>query len=248
MTASLKDTPVRLVYFDDAGSSGLNLADKHQPYQIVAATLLKDGDFGISEILLGNVIDMMPEDARSSFEFHAADLWHGNKPFDKLPHDKAEEAIRECLEIAKALPLPIVYGAVDKKKLSETPYSTAEPLDIAFQLCIEGVEEWLKGNSQRDDELAIFIFDEMKNEHHKNLLRNTFRRFRRKVRSFEHRPGKLAHVVDDMFFGDSADSIGIQMTDVCAFVIERHLAGKEDTEYLYQIIKDRIYAAKVKPE
>jgi hypothetical protein len=50
-----------------------------------------------------------------------------------------------------------------------------------------------------------------------------------------------------MFFGNSADSLGIQMADVCNFVIERHLMGKQDTEPLYEIIKDRLYQSAVVP-
>ena len=43
-----------------------------------------------------------------------------------------------------------------------------------------------------------------------------------------------------MYFGDSADSIGIQAADMCAFLIRRHLAGKQESEWLYKIIEPLI--------
>jgi hypothetical protein len=51
-----------------------------------------------------------------------------------------------------------------------------------------------------------------------------------------------------MYFGDSADSIGIQMADMCAFLINRHLAEKQDSEWLFKIIEPLIYSEMVRPE
>jgi Protein of unknown function (DUF3800) len=55
------------------------------------------------------------------------------------------------------------------------------------------------------------------------------------TRTFE-----LSNLIDDMYFGDSADSVGIQAVDMCAFLIRRHLAGKEDSEWLYKIIEPNV--------
>jgi hypothetical protein len=54
-------------------------------------------------------------------------------------------------------------------------------------------------------------------------------------------------MVDDIYFGDSKDSLGIQIADMCGFIIRRHLSGKTDSEYLYDQIKDDIYLGKVAP-
>jgi hypothetical protein len=46
-----------------------------------------------------------------------------------------------------------------------------------------------------------------------------------------------------MYFGDSAHSVGIQLADICTFLICRHLEGKEDTEYLYKGIEPHIFTS-----
>jgi Protein of unknown function (DUF3800) len=42
-----------------------------------------------------------------------------------------------------------------------------------------------------------------------------------------------------MYFGDSRDSVGIQAADMCSFLIRRHLAGKQDSEWLFKIIESQ---------
>lgn len=49
-----------------------------------------------------------------------------------------------------------------------------------------------------------------------------------------------SNLLDDMYFGDSADSVGIQAADMCAFLVRRHLAGKQDSEWPFKIIEPHI--------
>lgn len=235
---------VYITYMDDSGSTGGNLADKKSPFQIVGAIIIGDEEFSVAESLLANIIDQtVAEEFRSSFEFHASDLWARNEPFEALSREQAESAIQQSLEIVQGLEIPVVYGAVDKKKLSEQLYSSASPLEMAFRKCVEHIEEWMSISAP--NELAILIADD--SDKGKREMKNAFRQYRRKVRSLQHNRGKLEHLLDDMFFGASSDSLGIQLADVCNFVIERHLCEKQDTEHLYQIIKDRIFRATTFP-
>ena len=49
-------------------------------------------------------------------------------------------------------------------------------------------------------------------------------------------------------FGDSKYSIGIQLADICTFLIGRHLAGYEDTEHLYKQLSTSIFKGAVEPK
>ena len=57
--------------------------------------------------------------------------------------------------------------------------------------------------------------------------------------------GLYEHLHDGMYFGNSSESAGIQLTDMCCFIIHRHLEGKQDTEELYKSIEPQIFAGKV---
>ena len=170
-----------LAYLDDAGSTGGNLADKNAPFQIVGAVIFPDSVFEAIELLLASTIDdLVPEILRPSFEFHAADLWARNPPFDCLSKEAAEKLMYECVQTVRSLDLPIIYAAVNKKRLSEQIYSTANPIDIAFRLCVEGIEQWMCEHDANN--MAILIADEGEAKA-KNAIKNAFRLYRRKVRS-----------------------------------------------------------------
>jgi hypothetical protein len=59
--------------------------------------------------------------------------------------------------------------------------------------------------------------------------------------------GKLVHLHDDMYFGSSKDSIGVQLADLCGYFIAKHLEGDAAGEGFYDIIKDRIVYSKLEP-
>ena len=127
-------------------------------------------------------------------------------------------------------------------------------MDIAFSLCIAEVERWFKENADHD--FGILISDDTDNKKQKRHLITTFRAYRTRIRTnlsslpkeeFKEERGKGAHFHDDMYFGNSSYSVGLQLADFCSFIILRHLQGKEDTEFLYKKIEKQIYSGKVEP-
>ena len=76
---------------------------------------------------------------------------------------------------------------------------------------------------------------------------NAFHLFRNRTRSSPLVRGKLAHLHDDMYFGDSKFSKGIQLVDICTLLIGRHLVGYSDTEDLYQQLSENIVKSIVEP-
>src|SRR3954447_15127876 len=121
-----------------------------------------------------------------------------------------------------------MYGAVDVRKLKRTLYATANPIDIAFRVCAKITEEWFKKNAPED--LGLFISDGSTNPHVKNAMQYAFHQDRSKVRSSPLVRGALPHALDDMYFGDSRYSVGIQLADICCLLIRRHIHGYSDTE------------------
>jgi hypothetical protein len=243
---------VYIAYVEDSGSSGDNLADKQAPFQIIAAVLIKDNQYQQIEALLSLYIsDLLftvgQGDTVEDFEFHAHELFHGTGKFKDWDKPKRFKALTDCVETAAMMKLPIVYGAVDKVKLSKTLVRSANPLDIAFRLCSHGVENWFRANENK--ELGIFIADDTKNDGQKRNLKRVFRDYRKRpVTPVDPNELQLDHLLDEMYFGDSKDSIGIQIVDVCTFFIARHLAGKTDSENFYRQIEPLISSAKMYPE
>jgi hypothetical protein len=59
---------------------------------------------------------------------------------------------------------------------------------------------------------------------------------------------RLWHAHDDLYFGDSKESVGLQMADLCNYFVWRHLCGKEDDQGFYKMFAEQIICAKAEPE
>lgn len=233
--------PVYLIYVDDSC--------EEQTHQIIGAVLIHDFDFLDIEGFLGGMIeDDIPQELRDSFEFHASALFHGKEPFGKIGRDKALSMLKDCAEMVAVAPVSVVYGAVDLRRLRAGVYATAQPLDVAFRLCLPEIEAWFMAVAPK--QLGLIIADDTKNQHQKeNLLKafranRTFKTVKVGYGRLEGR-GRLEHIHDDMYFGNSQYSKGLQVADVCCFIILRHLQAKDDTEFLYKIIEPKIFSAKL---
>ena len=51
-----------------------------------------------------------------------------------------------------------------------------------------------------------------------------------------------------MYFGDSADSIGIQMADLCNYVIHQKIKQRVEMEPFFETIGKNVVCSKVEPE
>jgi hypothetical protein len=237
---SPRDKLVYLVYLDDS-------CEEHA-HQMIGAAIVHDREFLEIENFLGTVaVEDLPKELHDSFEYHASALFHGKEPFQNVGRDKVLSLLKDVADMVAAVPIPIVYGAVDLKKLRSGIHATAQPVDMAFRLCLPEIERWFVENAP--DELGIFIADDTKNQNQKENLLKAFRANRKLTFSLDRNKlpqenrALLRHIHDDMYFGDSKHSKGIQVADVCSFLILRHLQGKQDTEFLYKKIECSIFSA-----
>jgi hypothetical protein len=234
-----------LVYADDSASD--------RNLQVITAVLIEDKAWWGVETLAGFTIDeYVPEELRADFEFHATDLLHGNKPFENLSTGQGLTIMEGLISNVESMSLKIVYGSVDVKKLSESLYQSANPEIVAFRSCLLCIEDCLRdlsdGTPHPDEqEFGLLIMDDTTNGHLKKQLQSSYREYRKKVLAWGGDRGKLGHLHDDMYFGSSSSSLGIQIADICGLLIQRHLMGKADTEPLYKLIAPYIVHSREEP-
>jgi hypothetical protein len=255
---------VYLTYLDESDTR-----NKGGKWRVLAAALVKDCDFDAFELLSSIVIeDLMPSDALKRFdEFHACELYGGYGVFEGIDQLVRFDGIRRILDLVSSLPVAIVYGAVNAQLLEQQIYGSADPLDVAFRMCAEGVQSWLADQRsesiqryfQASDDLlkqtlveptlALFIADDC-DPKSKAVLQKSFRALRKRIRPPEYNAGKLTHVHDDMYFGDSRYSVGIQLADLCSYFVARHLDADSDpgVQGFYSMIEKQIVRAKQAPD
>jgi hypothetical protein len=137
---------------------------------------------------------------------------------------------------------------VDRKRLDETNFSPSEPLAVAFKVCARGIEHWMAEKAA--DDLCLFIQDDTEDKALKAKLRDAFRQLRPKLRPRKWNIGALHHIHDEMLFGDSKDSIGLQLADLCSFLIFRHYTAADcsASEGFYRTIEPFIVHSGVEPK
>lgn len=256
-------------FIDDSGSGG---AEDKQPFQVIGGPIIKDAVYPQIEFkLLQEVYRLVPEEEWDSFEFHAFDLYHANPPFGALGREKCWSLIENALRSLKEYKIPLIFGAVDREGLKKKFYRSADPADIAFDSYLESLEKWF-GNLEKEFPLGLLICDDVRT--HKagatgrgegdrrgdirRVIERGFRRNRTRPKlmniSFQNEliPAAVhknlsSLLFDDIYFGDSKNSMGIQLADIAVYSVARHLAGKPDSEGFYKIIEEQIVNLKVLP-
>lgn len=252
-----------LAYLDDSDTK-----QKASKWQVMSAVIVKDCEFAELEITMGVLAQILLAGKIDLFtEFHACELFGGHGVFEGIDQAKRFHIIGALLDCLKESKSPVVYGAVDLVRLNKMVYGSADPLDIAFRICAKGVDDWIgKTVDERfkhykehkedfgenpashllSENMAILIADDCDSKT-KASIQGSFR----KMRTHHRRTGeksKLRRLHDDMYFGDSKYSIGIQMADLCSYFIARHLDGDAASEGFYKLIEPHIVHSQIMPE
>jgi hypothetical protein len=229
------------VYLDDSKQE-----KNKKRFQLIGSVVVNDAIFDdLEQHLAYYLYELVEPDVGRKFEeLHSSDLLAGNEPFEKVKRERAIEIFSTAIAAVDKFNIPVIYGAVDLAKLYATKYATANPVDIAFRVCMELIEEWFKETVP--DGLGLLICDDS-DKSVKSAMQNAFHLFRNRAMSSPVVRGILEHLHDDMYFGDSKFSKGIQLADVCTLLIGRHLAGYSDTEDLYQQLSKNIVKHSFEP-
>jgi hypothetical protein len=261
MRSAPRENFVYLAYMDDADTKC-----KRRRWQVMSAVIIEDQALKWAEVGVAGAQDILglsPEQLEKFEEFHACELYGGYGVFQGIEQETRFDAMRQLLALLTMLDLYVVYGAVDLDQLGNEIYASADPLDICFRICAKGISICLDGrhrqittqklgsdpnnyttknimavlieNTARD--LTLIIMDEC-DKKTKDSLHRTYRSMRPRANKMGDKPLSSFH--DDMYFGDSKYSFGIQIADACSYFIARHLEGDHETERFYEIIAPRI--------
>jgi hypothetical protein len=254
-----------LTYFDDGGKGAV---------KVFGGIVLDHSRFSILEVMSGLIaVELVPPERREDFEFHASDLFAGTGVFKDVDEEKRRGALLRLAELPVLMAAPYVYSAVDMRRLQKGPARSASWVDMAFFMCACGadaiVSEYIAADIQRtladpnkaigvDRRLNLMIIDEPESEKDKGRIRSGFRSMRQRlVRVMQQQAGtegvytwehRLQNSLDDLFFGSSADSIGLQVADVANWIMWRRLCDGIEDEFYEALMKGRVVCAKPEPE
>jgi hypothetical protein len=254
--------PVHLAYLDDSQQAG-SLA-------MFGAVVIPHGEFGFAERMHSIAVEQLfrSDEIEEKFqEFHAFELFKGEGAFRGIDKTKRHEAIRVLLSTMQYYRLPFIYAAIDEKKLAKSAaaqglFETADPLIPAFKLCALGVEIWAQNHHSQDcagriridyRDQYLFVIDETNDQALKKRLRNSYRLLRAARPYIGIVQNRLWHCHDAMYFGDSRDSVGIQLADLCTYFTQRRLlkrdvSAKDEADEFFEMFAPYAICAKPEPE
>lgn len=250
-----------LAYADDS-----KIKHDNVEWQVMSTVMVKDETFREIELQMGLIAEeLLPSEAYEQFtEFHACDLYNGIKPFDGIEKTQRYSVLEVLLGVLGEKNIPVIYGAVNLNRLKKMSYASANPIDMTFRMCALGVQDWMSRQLQeqfleyrrrnapnepaRFDDVAQFILDDCENKQLKLGLQQAFRQMRRPMRPpLFQSESQLENVLDDLYFGDSKFSVGLQLADACSYFIAKHLAGDATIDGFYALIEPQIVYKQVHP-
>jgi len=242
---------MHLAYLDDSGTDG------QSGITLCGAVIVNPEMFIHLENFHGTAVQLLPKEVIDDFqEFKAAELYCGKGPFENVEKEKRYEAIRTLLTALKVEGFPFIYFAIDDNQLAKSPTGSAEPFDVAFRMCALGIEDWARSMHPQEPGAIILNFkdfflcvmDDTTDKELKAQLRTSYRCLRTKRPYGPPANNRLWHAHDDLYFGDSRESVGLQLVDLCNYFVWRHLCGREDDQGFYKMFAGQTICAKPEPE
>lgn len=213
---------MHLVYCDESGNSGTNLADPQQPVFVLGALIVPETSWQPVEAELEGALEArFPAPRPSTFEVHAGDLRQGTGPFKGVPLAGRLGLRDEWLRIAGRHQLRFIYRAITKSRYERWmratfgQHITVNPHLAAFALVAQVVNQYLRQLSP--NALGIIISDDNREvvddlDDFLRLLRATSGTLR------------LDRIIEKGFFIDSRKSLLLQLADLCTL----HARKKEE--------------------
>ncbi len=202
-----------LIYFDESGNSGTNLADPQQPVFVLGALIVPETAWQSVESDLEAALDKhMPPPRSPGFEVHAGDLRQGTGDFKGVSVAN-RLALRDAwLGLAAKHGLRLIYRAITKSRYERWMKSafghniSVNPHLAAFPLVAQVANNYLRSLSK--DALGIIISDD--NREVVDDIERFLKLLRAAVGTL-----RLDRIIEKGFFIDSKKSLLIQLADLC---------------------------------
>jgi hypothetical protein len=244
---------LRWAHIDEAGVS------KNDKVTAVAGILSEpDKHYHALAAKLRSLEASVPEPLRQGgLIFHAKDIWHGNKRFDKdlwlkygWDKERRRNLVLEICKIPAEFDLPVVMGFHEKEARGWDPILradagkklTADKLDyaLAFIMCAMMIEIFMQEHIPASEVAHIVAEDTNEMREHArwgyDLLRNPKMTWTGSYRNFL----PMKRVVEDLMFSPKTRSSLLQIADSIAFVVSRNYAGHDDVKQCFNAFLSKV--------
>jgi len=234
-----RDVMSHFLFMDETGDHGLNFVDKNFPLFLLCGCVIEENNlkeienktnafkrkyFGTTEVIL-----------------HSRDIRKCEGAFQILfDLELKTEFYRELNLLLKTSSYCLIGSGIQKEKhIKKYGKGAKDPYALSLSFVLERLIFYLDGLS-KDAQVKIFVEERGKKEDHMLLShfnsimdRGTYfidpQRLRRKVRDFS-------------FHNKQENIVGLQIADLCAYPMARHLLRPQEPYVPFEIIEKKIYS------
>lgn len=206
---------MHLIYLDESGNSGTNLADPQQPIFVLGALIVPENKWKTIEYEIIEIIDSFFEGkVPENFEIHANEIRGGRGIYKGMDLCKRIAFRDKLIQVALDHELRFIFRAIAKRRFGTWLESTfgkgiaINPHIAAYPLVSQSINSYLRGLGE--EELGILINDD--NKEVVSDIERTTRLLRADPTSL-----KLDHIIEKSFFIDSSKSHLLQLADLLTF-------------------------------
>ncbi len=224
-----------IIYGDETGDQSMTSIYKEHP--VFALTLCV---FSKRRVYIEQVVRLFKK-FKFSFWGHDAIILHGAKLRRQIEDFQfLQNKIRRGLfldELSEAIrnsPFTVISTAIDKRLLKENePYPT-NAYELSLEYCLDNVYRFLQENKQPGKVTHIII--ESRGRNFDNELNISFRKILEKNIDRQN-----AFPLKIIFVDKKANSIGLQIADLVAHPIGRHVTSRENKSRAFDIVVEKFY-------
>jgi hypothetical protein len=237
--------PMRSAYLDEAGIAN----PQQEPFVVVAGVILHiDKQWRALHAHFDKLIEkFVPEHQRDGFIFHAQEIWHGTKTFDRKTYQgDRKEVLKALCQTITEFQLPIVFGIADRRAIAkfvkdepggkDPKTHTFTGFMAAFGEAAIRSDVWMRLYADPSECLSLVMEN---NNELKKYAKAVFRELRRKTPHpvlAKVRQLPITRIVDAPSFMDKSEAPPLQLADLCAFILKRWVMGKADIHPYLDII------------
>lgn len=247
---------MRYAHIDEAGTS-----EREKFVSVAGIVSHADTQRRPITAYLQRLRDELPEElGLDEVIFHAKDIWHGNKDFDRerwercgVGRDERRGLVQKLCEVPGKFDLPVVCGFVEKAAhhwhgIEEAGLKNINPnranYALAFAMCCISIEKVVR-ECTPEDEVAQIVAEntnEMREHAHWafDLLSNSDTPW--DLNNWHRQYLPLERICEVPQFTEKHQSSILQVADALAFVFNRHLTkgSRSDVLSCFEAFEDRI--------
>jgi Protein of unknown function (DUF3800) len=222
-----------VVYVDESGDHSLTKINPQNPVFVLVFCI-----FG-KQAFLDSVV---PAVQKLKFDFwghdgivlHSHEIRKAHGDFNILLNAETRaKFIDRINQIIEAQPFTVIAAVIDKPRLNNRYFSPENPYDIALTFCMERLQRWLTENKQ--DKTITHLMIERRGRTEDASLELQFRRIVAGHNSLGPMPN-----LDIRFMDKKHNSTGLQMADLVAHPIGRHIINPQQPNRSFALIEGKI--------